>query len=42
MLIGKRPTGPFPVTFKKEDFEELKEASKEHLFARKFDVHMDE
>tara|TARA_B100001063_G_C16730650_1_gene539104 strand:+ start:549 stop:665 length:117 start_codon:yes stop_codon:yes gene_type:complete len=25
-----------------EDFEELKEASKDHLFARKFDVHLDE
>jgi hypothetical protein len=28
---------PLPVTFEKKDFEELEEASKNHLFARKFD-----
>lgn len=27
-----------PVTFEKQDFEELEEASKNHLFARKFDI----
>ena len=37
----ERPSGPLPVTFKKEDFEELKEASKSHLFARKFDMEQD-
>lgn len=32
---------PLPVTFCAEDFEELKEASKTHLFARKFDSEKD-
>lgn len=38
----ERPLGPLPVTFNKVDFEELREASKDHLFARKFDIKMDE
>jgi len=37
----ERPSGPLPVTFKKEDFQELVEASKSHLFARKFDLEQD-
>jgi len=37
----ERPSGPLPVTFRKEDFKELVEASKEYLFARKFDVEQD-
>ena len=32
---------PLPVTFEHSDFEELKEASKTHLFARKFDIDRD-
>lgn len=34
----ERPSGPLPVTFQKEDFKELEEASKSYLFARKFDL----
>ncbi|OEY71663.1 beta-1,6-N-acetylglucosaminyltransferase [Salegentibacter salarius] len=37
----ERPSGPLPITFLKEDFDELKEASKNHLFARKFDIERD-
>jgi len=37
----KRKTGPLPVTFKKSDFDELKKASKNNFFARKFDMEMD-
>ena len=37
----ERPTGPLPVTFKKEDFQELEKASKNYLFARKFDMEQD-
>jgi hypothetical protein len=37
----ERPTGPLPVTFKTEDYKELKEASKDYLFARKFDIKQD-
>lgn len=37
-----RPSGPLPVTFRKADFDELKKASKNHLFARKFDLDIDE
>lgn len=37
----ERPSGPLPVTFKKEDFQELKKASKDYLFARKFDIKQD-
>lgn len=37
----ERPSGPLPVTFEKADFEELKLASKDHLFARKFDIEKD-
>lgn len=37
----ERPSGPLPVTFKKDDFKELKEASKNYLFARKFDIEID-
>ena len=36
-----RPSGPLPVTFRIEDFTELKEASKDHLFARKFNAAID-
>ena len=38
----ERPTGPLPVTFEKEDFKELETASKEFLWARKFDINTDE
>ncbi|WP_424494766.1 beta-1,6-N-acetylglucosaminyltransferase [Salinimicrobium sp. GXAS 041] len=38
----ERPSGPLPVTFKLEDFGELQEASRSHLFARKFDLNWDE
>ena len=34
--------GPPPITFRSEDFEELKMASKDFLFARKFDIDLDE
>ncbi len=34
-----RPNCPLPVTFDESDFEELQNASKEKLFARKFDFH---
>ena len=37
----KRSSGPLPVTFKLEDFDELKEAAKDHLFARKFEIERD-
>ncbi|MFV8226696.1 beta-1,6-N-acetylglucosaminyltransferase [Christiangramia aquimixticola] len=37
-----RGTGPLPVTFTCEDIEELEIASKNHLFARKFDIEKDE
>lgn len=37
----ERKNVPLPVTFCAEDFEELKEASKTHLFARKFDIESD-
>ncbi|MDT0643049.1 beta-1,6-N-acetylglucosaminyltransferase [Zunongwangia sp. F363] len=33
-----RPSGPLPVTFEIHDFPELKIASKDYLFARKFDM----
>lgn len=36
-----RPHGDLPVTFKTEDFEELKSKSKNFLFARKFDTSQD-
>lgn len=36
-----RKNTPLPVTFVKEDLEELKQASKEKLFARKFDIDLD-
>lgn len=32
---------PLPVTFQKKDFQELEQASKKFLFARKFDIKMD-
>ena len=38
----KRGTGPLPVTFESQDFEELKKASGKHLFARKFDLEKDQ
>lgn len=38
----ERTSGPLPVTFTKNDFEELKEASKNYLFARKFDAKNDQ
>lgn len=37
----KSKSGPLPVTFKKSDFNELKKASENHFFARKFDMEMD-
>lgn len=37
-----RPNGPLPVTFKVKDFEEIKKASENYLFARKFDIEIDE
>ena len=37
----ERKNVPLPVTFGAEDFEELKEASKTHLFARKLDIESD-
>ena len=37
----ERISGPLPVTFQHLDFVELKEASKDHLFARKFDIELD-
>ena len=37
----ERPETPLPVTFQKEDFIELKTASSDYLFARKFDMHLD-
>jgi hypothetical protein len=37
----ERPNGPLPVTFTKKDLTELKLASKNYLFARKFDMEMD-
>lgn len=37
-----RESGPLPVTFERDDFDELKEASGDYLFARKFDVNLDE
>lgn len=36
-----RESGPLPVTFEKNDFEELKKASQNYLFARKFDIKLD-
>lgn len=36
-----RPNTPLPVTFEKEDLEELELASVEKLFARKFDITID-
>lgn len=36
-----RPSGPLPVTFKNQDFQELKEASKRYLWARKFNEELD-
>ena len=38
----KRKSGPLPVTFRIEDFEELETASRKNLFARKFDIDIDE
>ena len=37
----KRKLVPLPVTFEKSDFDELREASKNHFFARKFDLDKD-
>ena len=36
-----RPSGPLPVTFEIEDLQELTKASKDFLWARKFDVDLD-
>lgn len=38
----ERPQTPLPVTFEINDFKELKEGAKDHLFARKFDIQVDE
>ena len=38
----ERPSGPLPVTFKIEDFGELKAVKKEYFFARKFDTKLDQ
>lgn len=38
----RKKNGPPPVTFDSEDFEELKIAAKNFLFARKFDINLDE
>ena len=38
----ERSSGPLPVTFKSGDIEELKKASIDHLFARKFDIEKNE
>lgn len=38
----ERKTGPLPVTFEFSDSDELRKASKDHLFARKFDITLDE
>lgn len=38
----ERPSGPLPVTFKREDFNELKIASQIKLWARKFDINQDD
>jgi hypothetical protein len=38
----EKTSGPLPVTFELTDFKELKKASKDHLFARKFDIDIDE
>ena len=37
----ERSSGPLPVTFEQSDFEEIKDASKHYLFARKFDIQLD-
>lgn len=37
----ERPSGPLPVTFKNSDFQELKVASEQYLWARKFDEKLD-
>ncbi|MDT0686858.1 beta-1,6-N-acetylglucosaminyltransferase [Autumnicola psychrophila] len=37
----ERPETPLPVTFEEQDFNELQKASKNYLFARKFDIKLD-
>ena len=37
----ERPETPLPVTFEEQDFDELRKASKNYLFARKFDAEID-
>ncbi|PRX46307.1 beta-1,6-N-acetylglucosaminyltransferase [Salegentibacter salegens] len=37
----EKTSGPLPVTFELNDFKELSIASKNHLFARKFDIYKD-
>ncbi len=38
----RRKTGPLPVTFGSQDFEEIKQAGEHKIFARKFDTDTDE